>query len=95
MCLRETTVRHIGVICMTFLMARRAQADHAFVMSEPTSGCIICEGTSDRVPLISMEYRGGTFRICPQHLPIIIHDPSQLIGLLAGAESFRPSAHQD
>ena len=64
-------------------------------MTDQTPACLVCESGSDRVPLISMQYRGGTFHICPQHLPIIIHDPSQLIGLLAGAESFQPSAHKD
>lgn len=62
-------------------------------MNEKT--CLVCELGSDRVPLISMEYRGGTFCICPQHLPVIIHDPGQLIGRLAGAEEFKPSAHHD
>lgn len=42
-----------------------------------------------------MEYRGSTFRICPQHLPIIIHNPAELTGLLEGAENFTPSAHHD
>lgn len=83
------------VICMTFLMARRPHAHDDARMSEHTKGCLVCESDSDRVPLISMEYRGATIRICPQHLPIIIHDPSQLVGLLAGAESFQPSAHKD
>lgn len=63
-------------------------------MNDSTT-CLVCQTGSDLVPLISMEYRGGTFRICPQHLPIIIHNPSELIGLVAGAENFRPSAHQD
>lgn len=64
-------------------------------MSDTKSGCIVCESNSDQVPLISMEYRGSTFRICPQHLPIIIHNPTELTGLIEGAENFRPSAHHD
>lgn len=64
-------------------------------MNETRSGCLVCETGSDQVPLIAMEYRGSTIRICPQHLPIIIHNPSELIGLLAGAENFTPSSHED
>jgi hypothetical protein len=57
--------------------------------------CLVCQNDSDRVPLISLEYRGSTFRICPQHLPIVIHQPDLLIGTLEGAENFQPSAHHD
>jgi hypothetical protein len=59
------------------------------------SVCLVCQTGSDVAPLISMEYRGGTIRICPQHLPILIHNPGELIGLVAGAENFRASAHED
>ena len=63
-------------------------------MNDP-SLCLVCQAGSDRVPLIAMEYRGGAIHICPQHLPILIHSPSELVGLVAGAESFQPSAHHD
>ncbi|MGN6186770.1 MAG: hypothetical protein ACTHQM_24300 [Thermoanaerobaculia bacterium] len=62
-------------------------------MDKPT--CLVCQNDSDHVPLISMQYRGGTFAICPQHLPIIIHQPDLLIGVLEGAENLQPSAHHD
>lgn len=64
-------------------------------MTTSSAVCFVCQTGSDRVPLISMEYRGDTIRICPQHLPIIIHNPGELVGLLEGAENLRPSAHQD
>lgn len=57
--------------------------------------CLLCDRGPDVVPLLTLEYRGGEFRICPQHLPVIIHDPGQLVGLIEGAESFQPSAHHD
>ena len=63
-------------------------------MSEKKA-CLVCGGGSDRVPLLSLEYRGDMLRICPQHLPIIIHNPSELVGLVAGAENFSPSEHHD
>ena len=62
-------------------------------MSE--AACLVCHRTSDLTPLLSLEYRNETIRICPQHLPILIHDPGQLVGLLPGAEDLRPSEHQD
>jgi hypothetical protein len=58
-------------------------------------GCVACERGSDEIPLISLEYRGSTFRICPQHLPFLIHDPAKLIGRLPGAEQMQPSPHED
>jgi hypothetical protein len=80
---------------MTSLISEQASAEHDSHMNDSPAVCLVCETGPDRVPLISMEYRGGTIRICPQHLPIIIHDPGQLVGLLAGAEDLRPSAHHD
>jgi hypothetical protein len=64
-------------------------------MNEKQPKCILCERASDAVPLIAMAYRGSTIHICPQHLPVIIHDPAQLIGMLPGAEAFRPSEIHD
>jgi hypothetical protein len=57
--------------------------------------CVACERGTDITPLLTLEYQGGTFCICPQHLPVLIHDPAQLVGRLAGAESFQPAEHKD
>jgi len=57
--------------------------------------CLACERGSDLTPLIALEYRGEQIWICPQHLPILIHDPGQLVGRLAGAEDLRPAEHHD
>ncbi len=57
--------------------------------------CLFCQRGSDVVPLLALEYRGATIRICAQHLPVLIHDPGQLVGLLPGAEELEPSQHQD
>ncbi len=54
--------------------------------------CLVCNTTSDEVPLISLYYRGQDFWICPQHLPILIHKPSQLADQLPGAENFQSAA---
>ena len=60
-----------------------------------TRHCLLCDRDSNEVPLISFEFRGNSGTICSQHLPVLIHDPSQLIGRLPGAETLRPSDHQD
>ncbi len=58
-------------------------------------GCVACGREQSEVPLIRLEYRGGEFRICPQHLPVLIHDPGTLKGKLAGAETMIPAEHKD
>ncbi len=57
--------------------------------------CLLCERDSDEVALIPIEFRGMNLRICSQHLPVLIHDPSQLSGLLPGAEGLSPADHKD
>jgi hypothetical protein len=61
--------------------------------SEPR--CLACERAQDATPLIQLQYRGDRFWICPQHLPLLIHDPAQLIGRLPGAENLSPADHHD
>ena len=62
-------------------------------MAKPS--CLLCDGDSDATPLLTLEYRGSTIRICPQHLPVLIHDPARLIGVLPGAEQLQPSDVKD
>lgn len=57
--------------------------------------CLFCERSSDVTPLLTLEFRGSNFRICAQHLPVLIHDPARLIGILPGAERLEPSEHVD
>lgn len=65
-------------------------------MSEDKAAtCVSCARRSDLVPLIRLEYRGAPLWICPEHLPILIHDPGRLVGKLAGAEQLRPAEHRD
>ncbi|MBK1704188.1 hypothetical protein [Halochromatium glycolicum] len=65
-------------------------------MSEDNAAfCVTCERGSDLVPLMRLEYRGAPLWTCPEHLPILIHDPGRLVGKLAGAEQLRPAAHRD
>jgi hypothetical protein len=57
--------------------------------------CIACGRGSDDAPLITLEFRGATHWICPQHLPILIHDPARLVGKLPGADQLSPADHRD
>lgn len=57
--------------------------------------CLVCERGVNETPLIQIRYRDSGFSICPQHLPVLIHDPAQLIGKLPGAEGFKPADIHD
>ncbi len=59
-------------------------------MADSKIVCIYCERSEEEVPLIQMRYRGGEVYICPQHLPILIHQPERLAGKLPGAENLAP-----
>lgn len=63
--------------------------------STPTQACLACHRGPQDTPLVPLEYMGARLWICPQHLPILIHDPARLIGKLAGAERLRPADHHD
>lgn len=65
-------------------------------MSESTAArCLYCQRGSEATPLVSLEYRGGPLWICPQHLPLLIHDPQSLAAHLPGAENLKPAEHHD
>jgi len=54
-------------------------------MSEKKA-CLFCEKTDMEIPLVQLEYQGNKLWICPQHIPVLIHDPTKLVGKLPGAE---------
>lgn len=64
-------------------------------MTTSAPKCLACGRNSDITPLIRLEYRGGDYHICPQHLPVLIHDPTRLTGALPGAEHLAPAEHND
>ncbi len=55
--------------------------------------CLACGQGSEDAPLICLEFRGAPLWICPQHMPLLIHQPEQLVGRLpdAGASRVPPS----
>ncbi|MAE64514.1 MAG: hypothetical protein CMJ18_09620 [Phycisphaeraceae bacterium] len=62
---------------------------------KPGKSCLACGRDDGETPLINLQYRGESIWICPQHLPVLIHDPARLIGTLPGAENLRPADHHD
>ena len=40
----------------------------------------------DEVPVTKFEYKSSEFYICPQHIPVLIHDPQKLVGLIPDAD---------
>ena len=57
--------------------------------------CLVCEQTQDQIPLINLKYQQNDLWICPQHLPVLIHNPQMLAGKLPGAEKMKPAEHED
>lgn len=57
--------------------------------------CLACGRGVNDTPLLELTYLDGLFWICPQHLPVLIHDPARLVGLLPGAEKLSPAEHHD
>ena len=57
--------------------------------------CLYCEQTSEEMPLIRLTFQGKDLWICPQHLPLLIHEPAKLAGKLPGMKAFdaEPERH--
>lgn len=55
--------------------------------------CIACSRTADEIPLILFQYKGQERWICPQHLPVLIHKPTELAHKLPGIEQVPPVQH--
>ena len=53
--------------------------------------CLVCKRNDEEEPLIDLSYKGSKLWICPQHIPVLIHDPGKLTGTLPGAEGFEPA----
>jgi hypothetical protein len=62
-------------------------------MNEKPPRCVVCERTKNEVPLITVNYKEDSYYICPQHLPVLIHNPEELTGKLPGAENLTGHNH--
>jgi len=57
--------------------------------------CVACQRSQEEIPLIAILFQNNTYHICPQHLPILIHNPKMLVGKLPGVEGLNPADHHD
>lgn len=55
--------------------------------------CVNCQRSVEQVPLLSLAHRNGPAYICPQCLPVLIHNPHLLTGKLSGVEHLQPHDH--
>jgi serine protease inhibitor ecotin len=62
-------------------------------MSEPESKCLVCQRSKYEIPLVKLQYGDENYYICPQHIPVLIHHPEELVGKLPGAEKLEPHEH--
>jgi hypothetical protein len=60
---------------------------------DQTANCVNCSRTVEEVPLLTLVHRTGTAYICPQCLPILIHQPQDLVSKLPGTEALQPHEH--
>jgi len=51
--------------------------------------CVFCKRDENQVPLVQLSYLKKSYWICPQHIPILIHEPGKLSGMLPGAEDMK------
>ncbi len=51
-------------------------------MSNTGKKCLVCQRDDKEVPLLKFEYRGNDIYVCSQHIPVLIHSPQKLQGLL-------------
>jgi len=54
-----------------------------------SKACLVCNASSNETPVTKFYYQESEFYICPQHIPILIHKPHELVGLLDGADKLK------
>ena len=66
-------------------------------MSENKSikNCLNCNRSENEIPLVNLTYTKKPAYICSSCLPLLIHQPQQLIGKLEAAENIPPAEHED
>lgn len=51
--------------------------------------CLVCQRDQKEIPMTEFFYQESSFFICAQHIPVLIHDPQKLVGLLPGADKLQ------
>ena len=78
----KTLPTSIILLSLRFINTRKL-----FIMENHNADeCIFCKRNDQEVPLVGLSFRGVKYSICPQHIPILIHEPTKLAGMLPGAE---------
>ncbi len=54
---------------------------------ETKKACMFCKRTDNEIPLVQVDFKSKNYWICPQHIPVLIHDPQKLTGILPDAEN--------
>jgi len=54
---------------------------------ETKKECMFCKRTENEIPLLQVDFKSVNYWICPQHIPVLIHDPQKLTGILPDAEN--------
>ena len=54
-----------------------------------TKECLVCKTSATEIPVTKFYYQESEFYICPQHIPVLIHKPQELVGLLDGADNMQ------
>lgn len=55
--------------------------------------CKICGSSEMDIPVVQARYAGDSFWVCSRCLPVLIHKPEQLKGILANAEMIPAAEH--
>ncbi len=58
-------------------------------MNEEKKNCVVCNKTEEEVPLFELTFKGKSLNICPQHVPLLIHEPHKLEGIVEGADNMQ------
>jgi hypothetical protein len=48
--------------------------------------CLVCRKSQLEMPVTKFYHQDSAFYICARHIPILIHDPQKLVGLLPDAD---------
>ena len=56
-------------------------------MENQKNECVLCGKPDSELPLIKLSYNNAPYFICPEHMPMLIHEPTALIGKMPGAEN--------
>lgn len=49
--------------------------------------CVLCGKKDSDLPLIKLSYNKNDYYVCPEHMPMLIHNPEALVGQMPGAEN--------